>query len=126
MRRSPLLAAFFTAAAWTLATPAIADQPDVNMPPPAGAAGGPSNPNQEVTAITGPRAQDPYYLPKGIPLGGPFRLYPNLLTQIGYDDNVFRQPDGLGESSPFLIATPTAILDYDVERLKLDTYAQLG
>jgi len=124
MGRSPLLAAFFAAAAWTVLTPAIADEPDVNMPPPGGAAGGPSNQNQEVTALSGPRAQDPYYLPKGIPLSGPFRLYPNLLTEIGYDDNVFRAPDGGKQSSPFLIATPTLILDYDVERLKLDLYGQ--
>ena len=124
MGRSPLLAAFFAAAAWTVLTPAIADEPDVNMPPPGGAAGGPSNQNQEVTALSGPRAQDSYYLPKGIPISGPFRLYPNLLTEIGYDDNVFRAPDGGKQSSPFLIATPTLIFDYDVERLKLDLYGQ--
>ena len=94
------------------------------MPPPGGTAGGPSNQNQEVTALSGPRAQDPYYLPKGIPISGPFRLYPNLLTEIGYDDNVFRQVGGTKQSSPFLIATPTLILDYDVERLKLDLYGQ--
>src|SRR4029077_16110443 len=120
MGRSPLLAAVVAAAAWTVLTPAFADEPGVNMPPPGGAAGGPSNQNQEVTALSGPRAQDSYYLPKGIPISGPFRLYPNLLTQIGYDDNVYRQVDGTKQSSPFLIATPTLILDYDVERLKLD------
>ena len=125
MGRSLLSAAILAAAACSLAVPAFADEPGVAMPPPGGSAGGPNqNQNQEVTALTGARQTDSYYLPKGIPLSGPFRLFPNLLTEIGYDDNVYKQVDGTKQSSPFLIATPTVILDYDIERLKLDLYGQ--
>jgi hypothetical protein len=105
-------------------TPVFADGPDVSMPPPGGAAGGPSDQNQEATAVSGPRQADPYYLPKGIPLSGPFRLFPNLFTSLSYDDNVYRQKGSTKVSSAFLTATPTLILDYDIERLKLDLYGQ--
>src|SRR5215469_9565691 len=73
--------------------------------PPTGQAGATPGPtNQENSAVTGQRAEDIYYQPKGIPLegpGGPLRLFPNLYSSLGYDDNVYRgNPNFPGISPP--------------------------
>ena len=44
---------------------------------------------EEMTALSA-RAPDPYFEPKGIPLGGPFRLFTDLFTGVAYDSNVYR------------------------------------
>ncbi len=94
---------------------------------------GPTTQNQEVSAVTGPRTEDPYYLPKGIPLegpGGPLRLFPNLYASVGYDDNVYRGNPNFPLISPPKVSSsvfevdPTLILDYDLERMRLDLYGQ--
>jgi hypothetical protein len=118
--------------------PALADPsdvttaaPDVAMPASGSntTSGGPTSDNQEVTAVTGPRQVDPYYQPKGIPLGdSAFRLFPNIYGAAGYDDNVFKVHDesflpvGVPKSGFFSIIDPTMILDYDTSQLKLDLY----
>lgn len=82
---------------------------------------GPSVASQEVTAFSG-RETDPYYLPKGIPLGAPWRLFPNLFTGISYDDNVFRVPTAQ-QSDFYFTINPTLVLDYDTSRARLDIFA---
>lgn len=90
-----------------------------------GMAGGPYMQNQEVNALSPSRAPDEFYLPRGVPLGAPFRLYPNLLTSLTYDDNVYRvgasAPGGKTDSFFFTI-NPTIVLDYDTSGLKVDLY----
>ncbi len=76
--------------------------------------------SQEVTAFSG-RAPDPYFEPKGIPLGGPFRLFPNLFTGVGYDSNVYRSLNA-PQSDVFFDVNPTLVLDYDTSRARLDLY----
>lgn len=120
-----------TAAALLSLTAYAAADATPPAPPTGQAAATPGPTNQEVSAVTGPRAEDPYYLAKGIPLegpGGPLRLFPNLYSSIGYDDNVYR---GNGVSTPKVSSAvfevdPTLILDYDLERMRLDLYAQSG
>lgn len=120
----------FTIAALSLPGLAVAGLADtIQLPPPgSNTTGGPTtgSENQELTALSGARAPDPYYEPKGIPLGGPFRLFPNLFSSLGYDDNVYRATDGAKVASPVWEIDPTLILDYDIERLRLDAYAQGG
>lgn len=70
---------------------------------------------EDTQAMIGMTAQDvgvmdrprPAYDAKGIPLGG-FRLFPTLDVSGNYDDNVFRQPDGLDDY--FLTIDPRAYL----------------
>jgi hypothetical protein len=85
-------------------------------------AGGPTvwNPNQEASALSGPRTPDPEYLAKGIPLGA-FRLFPNLVTSVSYDDNVFRLHTG-GQDDFFFTEAPTMVLDYDTNEAHIDLY----
>jgi hypothetical protein len=76
--------------------------------------------NQEVTALAQARAPDPYFLPKGIPLGA-FRLYPNLETSVSYDDNVFRVNES--HKADFSFAeTPSLDLHYDTHEVQADLY----
>jgi hypothetical protein len=84
--------------------------------------GGPTvwNPNQEVTALSGARTPDPEYLAKGIPMGA-FRLFPNLVTSVSYDDNVFRLNTG-GKSDFFFTESPTLVLDYETNEAHVDLY----
>jgi|SRR5579871_1373072 len=99
----------------------------VQLPPPgSNTSAGPTtqSENTELTALTGARAPDPYFEPKGIPLGGPFRLFPNLFSSLGYDDNVYRGFGPAKVASPVWEIDPTLILDYDIERLRLDAYGQ--
>ena len=82
---------------------------------------GPTVASQETTAFT-TRSIDPYYLPKGIPLGAPWRLFPNLFTSVSFDDNVFRVPTNQ-QSDFYFTINPTLVLDYDTSRARLDLYA---
>jgi hypothetical protein len=85
--------------------------------------GGPTvwNANQEVSALGGPRALDPEFQAKGIPMGV-FRLFPNLVTNISYDDNVFRQPH-VTASDFFFTEIPTLLLDYATNEAHVNLYA---
>ena len=95
---------------------------------------GPTVQGQELTAFSG-RTPDPYFLPKGVPLGGPFRLFPNLQVGLSYDDNVFKAPGNsfvlLGTPPVphrppgdfFFTIAPTLVLDYDTSRARVDFYA---
>ncbi len=83
---------------------------------------GPTVTSQEVTAFSAPLATDPYFEAKGIPLGGDFRLYPNLFTGVSYDDNVFRTPSAQA-SDVFFTVNPTVLLDYQTRRARADLYA---
>jgi hypothetical protein len=85
---------------------------------------GPTVQNQEVTAFT-PRAPDPYFQPKGIPLEGPFRFYPSLLVGVSYDDNVFRTPAAASDDFFFTIA-PSLDLNYNTSRATVDLFANAG
>jgi hypothetical protein len=110
-----------------IATGAIADT--IVLPAPGSATTGGPNTNQEASAVTGTRGEDPYYQPKGIPIGGdgtPWRLYPNLYADVGYDDNVYRGKGSNEVSSAIFDADPTLILDYDINRTRVDLYAQGG
>ncbi len=113
------------AAFGSMSSAAFADAtlPSANNQNRAGNAG-PTVQNQEVTAFT-PRANDPYYLPKGIPLGGPFRLYPSLLAGVSYDDNVFRTPVATQDDFFFTIA-PSLDLNYNTSRATVDLFANAG
>jgi hypothetical protein len=85
---------------------------------------GPTVQNQEVTAFT-PRAPDPYFEPKGIPLEGPFRLYPSMLAGVSYDDNVFRTPTAKADDFFFTLA-PSLDLNYNTSRATVDFFANAG
>jgi hypothetical protein len=85
---------------------------------------GPTVQNQEVTAFTA-RQTDPYFLPKGIPLEGPFRLYPSLLVGVSYDDNVFRTP-ALSADDFFFTVAPSLDLNYNTSRATVDLFANAG
>jgi hypothetical protein len=85
---------------------------------------GPTVQNQEVTAFT-PRAPDPYFQPKGIPLEGPFRFYPSLLVGVSYDDNVFRTP-ALQSDDFFFTIAPSLDLNYNTSRATVDLFANAG
>lgn len=129
--RRLVLAAAMISAAVSAATSAYADAPAnapiVNAPgslqPGINGEGGPTvwNPNQEVSALSGPRALDPDFLAKGVPLGV-FRLFPDLVTNISYDDNVFRLQSG-GKSDFFFTESPTLVLDYETNEAHVDLYA---
>lgn len=80
--------------------------------------------NGEANAVSGPRPSDPNYQPKAIPLGGPFRLFPNIFSSLGYDDNVYRSIGATKASSPIWLIDPTLVLDYDISRARIDLYAQ--
>ena len=92
--------------------------------PSSGVAGGPTTTYQPVTAISGQRPLDPYFQPKGIPLGRPFRLFTNLYASGSYDSNVYRSPSPKLDAFFFTI-NPTVVLDYDTSRLKLDLYGDM-
>jgi len=92
--------------------------------PSSGVAGGPTTTYQAVNAVTSSRPVDPYFQPKGIPLGRPFRLFTNLYGSGSYDDNVYRSPSPK-LSSFFATINPTVVLDYDTSFLKLDLYGDM-
>ena len=118
-------ASIAVAAFFGLAKVALADAAPVTLPPAQSNTPGPTTQqSQEVSAVSGPRAEDPFFEPKGIPLGGPFRLFPNLFTSLGFDDNVYRGKDGAKVSSSVFEADPTLILDYDLSRMRLDLFGQ--
>ncbi|HUO93167.1 MAG TPA: outer membrane beta-barrel protein [Rhizomicrobium sp.] len=116
--------------AFTLSLNAFADAPTnspvVSAPASNQSAGGPTvwNANQEISALTPQRELDPEYMAKGIPLGV-FRLFPNLVTSVSYDDNVFRQPSNSGgvKDDFFFTEIPTLILDYETNEAHVDFYA---
>jgi hypothetical protein len=117
------------AAGVLVATGALADSQPITLPAPSSQTSGGPNTNQEASAVNGPRADDPYYQPKGIPLGSdgtPWRLFPNLYADVGYDDNVYRSTGSGKVSSAIFEADPTLILDYDINRARVDLYAQGG
>jgi hypothetical protein len=87
-------------------------------------AGGPTTTYQPVRALSGRRPVDPYYAPKGIPLGRPFRLFANLYGSGSYDTNVYRSPSPKLDAFFFTI-NPTVVLDYDTSRVKLDLYGDM-
>ena len=125
-KRLVAAAAVTLSAVFTTTLAAHADAP-ANAPmvtPPGGSqnAGGPTvwNSNQEASALSGPRAPDPEYMAKGIPMGA-FRLFPNLVTSVTYDDNVFRLHNG-GQSDFFFTEAPTLVLDYDTNEAHIDLY----
>ena len=91
--------------------------------PSTGTAGGPTTTYQTVNGVASSRPIDPYFQPKGIPLGRPFRLFTNLYGSGSYDDNVYRSPSKL--SSFFATINPTVVLDYDTSLLKLDLYGDM-
>jgi hypothetical protein len=104
---------------------APANSPIVSAPGSNQSAGGPTvwNANQEVSALSGQRTLDPEFLAKGIPLGT-FRLFPNVVTGVTFDDNVFRQPGGGNVVSDFFFTeSPTLILDYETNEAHIDFYA---
>jgi len=114
---------------FTLNSNALADAPPnspiVSAPGSNQSAGGPTvwNANQEVSALSGERTLDPEFVAKGIPLGT-FRLFPNLVTSVGFDDNVFRQNKGGNIVSDFFFTEiPTLILDYATNEAHVDFYA---
>jgi hypothetical protein len=106
---------------------ALADEPPnspiVSAPGSNQSSGGPTvwNANQEMSALGGPRALDPELQAKGIPMGV-FRLFPDLVTSVSYDDNVFRQPS-ITESDFFFTEIPTLLLDYTTNDSHLVLYA---
>jgi hypothetical protein len=111
--------------ALALTAGAASAQPNVTVP------GGNTSPTtggptvyqeREVTALTGP-AQDAYYDPKGIPLGGPFRLFPSLKASVAHDDNVYRTPAAQLDDFYFNFV-PTVVLDYETSVARLDAYAR--
>jgi hypothetical protein len=75
---------------------------------------------EELTALSA-RAPDPYFQPKGIPLGGPFRLFTDLFTGVAYDSNVYRSVNA-PKNDIFFDINPTVVLDYNTARLRLDLY----
>ncbi len=110
------------------ATAALADVP-VNAPAAESPLSQPAGPviwnmNQEMSALATARAPDPEFVAKGIPLekSGPFRLFPDLVSNISFDDNVYRVPNHL-ESDYFFTESPTLVLDYQTSFLHLDAYA---
>jgi hypothetical protein len=125
--RLELRAAFLGAGLVVLGANSASAQPTTQLPnsqaPTPAPSGGPTVASQEVTAITGPLKVDPAYQAKGIPLGGPFRLYPFLNLGVSYDDNVFRTPAAQEEDFFFTIA-PTAVLDYETSVAKVDLFGQ--
>ena len=92
--------------------------------PSTGTAGGPTTTYQPVTSVSGGRPVDPYFQPKGIPLGRPFRLFTNLYGSGSYDSNVYRSPSPKLDSF-FFTVNPTVVLDYDTSRVKLDLYGDM-
>lgn len=121
--RQALLSAGFLATSFGFATA----QPAITLPSTsaaeAAARSGPSVPDQEVTAVTGPLRLDPYYEPKGIPLGGPFRLFTALSLDGSYDDNVYRTATAKAPDWFFTIA-PAMVLDYQTSAARVDLYGQ--
>jgi hypothetical protein len=87
---------------------------------------GPTTQSQEVSAVEGARGADPFYEAKGIPLGGPWRLFPDLYTSIGYDDNVYRGIGVAKVSSAVYDVDPSFILQYDTSRAQVNLFAQGG
>lgn len=80
------------------------------------------NMNQEISALIESRTPDPDYLPKGIPLGQPWRLYTNFESDLSYDDNVYRAASN-SQGDFFFSEIPSLALDYQTNDLHFDIYA---
>lgn len=84
---------------------------------------------QEVAALGTARPTDPQFIPGSWTLGddtSPFKLYPDFVSSVSFDDNVYRLRDGVGpgRQSDFLFTeSPTLVLDYQSGPARLDAYA---
>lgn len=79
------------------------------------------NMNQEISALIAARTPDPEFLPKGIPLGRPWRLYTNLESDLSYDDNVYRVATN-SQGDFYFSEIPSVALDYQTSSLHFDIY----